>query len=251
MTAGTALILALAGLAAGGINAVVGSGTLITYPVLLATGLSPIVANGSNTTGLCVGSVSSAWGYRWELSGRMRRLALPLVGSFAAATCGALLVIALPERVFTTVVPWLILMAAVLVAVQPRITAWLRSRRDGRPHSTAALTAGVSASGIYGGYFGAAQGVVLMAVLGVLYDHDLQRSNGAKNLMASAANIAAAIVFSLSGRVDWWAAALLAVGSVVGGAVGARVGRRLPDRAMRIEVVTVGIVAALSLMVRR
>ena len=251
MELATAAILAGAGLAAGGINAVVGSGTLITYPVLLATGLSPVVANGTNTTGLCVGSVSSAVGYRRELAGRMRQLTIPLIGSFVAAIGGALLVIALPEKVFTTVVPWLILMAAVLVAVQPRITAWLRARRDDRPHSTAALTAGVSASGVYGGYFGAAQGVILMAVLGVLYDHDLQRANGAKNLMASAANVAAAIVFSLSGRVNWGAAVLLAIGSLVGGSLGARVGRRLPDRVMRSAVVVVGVVAALSLLVRR
>jgi len=245
------VLLVVVGLAAGVINAIVGSGTLLVYPALLGLGLPPIVANGTNTTGLCLGSLSSAYGYRRELAGRMRRLAVPLIGTVIAAAFGAWLVIALPERVFTTIVPWLILGAAFLVAVQPRLTRWLRSRREHRPQSTAALTASVSACGVYGGYFGAGQGVILMAILGVFYDEDLQRANGAKNLMASGANITAATVFLLAGRVDLMAAALIAIGALCGGLLGARLGRRLPDRVMRGAVVAVGVIAAISLLVRR
>jgi hypothetical protein len=245
------VLLIVVGLAAGVINAIVGSGTLLVYPALLGLGLPPIVANGTNTTGLCVGSLSSAYGYRRELAGRMRRLALPLIGTVVAAAFGAWLVIALPERVFTAIVPWLILVAALLVAVQPRLTSWLRSRRPQAPHSTAALTASVSACGVYGGYFGAAQGVILMAILGVFYDEDLQRANGAKNLMASGANITAATVFLIAGRVDLIAAGLIAIGALFGGLLGARLGRRLPAPVMRGAVVAVGVIAAVSLLVRR
>lgn len=248
----TVALLVVAGFAGGTINAIVGSGTLLVYPALLAIGLPPVVANGTNTTGLCLGSLSSAYGYRRELAGRMRRLALPLAGSVTAACFGAWLVISLPERVFVAVVPWLILMAALLVAVQPRVVRWLRSRNSGdRTASTPTLTAAVTASGVYGGYFGAAQGVILMAILGTLYDRDLQKANGAKNLMATGANVAAAVVFALAGRVDWLAALLVAVGAITGGLIGARLGRRLPDRVMRAAVVVVGVIAAASLLVRR
>ena len=248
----TVALLVVAGFAGGTINAIVGSGTLLVYPALLAIGLPPVVANGTNTTGLCLGSLSSAYGYRRELAGRMRRLALPLAGSVTAACFGAWLVISLPERVFVAVVPWLILMAALLVAVQPRVVRWLRSRNGGdRTASTPTLTAAVTASGVYGGYFGAAQGVILMAILGTLYDRDLQKANGAKNLMAAGANVAAAVVFALAGRVDWLAALLVAVGAITGGLIGARLGRRLPDRVMRAAVVVVGVIAAASLLVRR
>ncbi|MEZ5116774.1 MAG: sulfite exporter TauE/SafE family protein [Candidatus Nanopelagicales bacterium] len=253
----TAVLLAAAGFVGGTVNAVVGSGTLVVYPALIAAGLPPVTANGTNTTGLSWGSLSSAYGYRRELTGRMRILAVPLVASFAAACLGAGLVLALPERVFVAVVPWLILAATVLVAVQPLVVRRLRDRAarlgdhsapDGRGGPT--LTVAVAGSGVYGGYFGAAQGVILMAVLGLLYDADLQRSNGAKNLLAASANIAAALVFALAGRVWWLAAAIVAVGAIAGGLVGARVARRLPPAVMRAAVVVVGLVATVSLVVR-
>jgi len=247
----TFLILVAAGLAAGIINAVVGSGTLIVYPVLIALGVPPVLANGTNTTGLCLGSLASAVGYRRELKGRMRRLAAPLVGTVVAATFGAWLVIALPAHVFASVVPWLILMAAVMVAIQPRVGRWLKSRRGDKPHSLVTLTAGTSTVGIYGGYFGAAQGVFYMAVLGVLYDSNIQRSNGAKNLLASAANLTAAVVFALSGRVLWLAALAVAIGAIAGGFTGAHIGRRLPDKAMRIALVTIAVISAVVLLVKR
>lgn len=247
----TAALLLAAGLAGGMINAMVGSGTLIVYPALLALGLSPVVANGTNTTGLCPGSISSALGYRALLRGRMRRLALPLAAVVGAAAFGAWLVVALPPGVFAAVVPWLILLAAVAVAVQPSVNRWLVQRRGAAPHSSAALTAGTAAVGVYGGYFGAAQGVFLMAVLGVLYDPDIQRSNGAKNLMAAGANVTAAVVFGVAGLVNWPAAAAVAVGSFAGGFIGAHIGRRLPDRVMRTFLVAVAVVAAVTLLVRQ
>jgi len=260
----TAALLLLAGLVSGVINAMVGSGTLITYPALLALGLSPVVANGTNTAGLCPGSVTSALGYRALLRGRMRRLAVPLVVVVLMAALGAWLVVALPESVFEGVVPWLILLAALMVAAQPRITRWLTGRRaqpaaagdervgqEPAAHSTAALSAGTAAVGLYGGYFGASQGVMFMAVLGVLYDPDIQRSNGAKNLLAAGANVTAMVVLGLAGRVDWAAAAAIAVGSFAGGFIGAGIGRRLPARALRAILVLVAVIAAVVLLVRQ
>ena len=244
-----AMVLLVAGLAGGTINGIVGSGTLIVYPALLAIGLPPVVANGTNTTGLCFGSASSAWGYRRELAGRMRRLAPAVAATVVAATVGASLVIALPERVFVAVVPWLILFAALLVAIQPRVIRWLKSRRDSHEASPGRLAAITSVVGIYGGYFGASQGVIYMSILGVFYDHDLQKSNGAKNLLAATANITAAVVFIAAGRVNWPAAIMVALGAIVGGLVGARVGRMLPTSAFRLIIVVVGIVGAVYVLV--
>lgn len=245
---GVALLL-LMGLCGGIVNAIVGSGTLLVYPALLSLGLPPVVANGTNTSGLCFGSASSAWGYRRELAGRGRRLAPAVIATVGAAALGASLVILLPERVFVTVVPWLILGAALLVAIQPRIVRLLTERR-GAHESTPMGLAGVAAPvGVYGGYFGASQGVIYMAVLGVFYDHDLQRSNGAKNLLAATANITAAVVFTVAGRVDWAAALVVAVGALAGGLIGARLGRRLPTSVFRVLIVIVGVVGATYVLV--
>lgn len=248
MDLGSALIVVLAGIAAGAINGVVGSGTLITYPVLLALGVPPVSANATNTTGLSVGSLSSAFAYRRELSGRRSVLVPMLIASATGAAVGALLVLALPERVFTVIIPWLILGAVVLVALQPVISRQVRRRAeiktiDPTQHRVG-VTAGVGFTGIYGGYFGAAQGVILMAVLGLLYDANPQHANAAKNLMAAAANLSAAFVFILAGRVWWWSAVCLALGALIGGSVGAQGARRLPPQALRAAVVVVGVIAA-------
>lgn len=248
MEIGAAAILVAAGIGAGAINGVVGSGTLLTYPVLLALGLPPVSANATNTTGLSIGSLSSAYAYRRELSGRRGLLVPMIIASASGAVVGALLVLLLPERVFTAVIPWLILGAVVLVACQPFISRAVRSRAQTRGVDPArhrpAVTAGVGFTGIYGGYFGAAQGVILMAVLGLLYDADPQHANAAKNLMAAAANLSAAIVFMVAGRVWWGSAVCLAIGALVGGSVGANAARRLSPVALRGAVVAVGIVAA-------
>ena len=240
--------LACAGFAGGFINAAVGSGTLITYPALLAAGIPPVAANGTNTAGLSPGSFASAWAYRAELRGRMSRLRFPLVATVVGAALGATLVVALPSRVFVAVVPWLVGTATVLVAVQPILARKVREHRSGGAHSVWPWTGVI---GIYGGYFGAAQGVMLMAALGLVYDNDPQRSNGAKNILAAAANVTAAVVFALAGAVVWLAALAVAVGSIPGGYVGGRVARLLPGQVLRGLVVVVGIGATLYLVLPR
>jgi len=244
----TLALLAAAGFAGGFINAAVGSGTLITYPALLAVGIPPVAANGTNTTGLSPGSFSSAWAYRLELSDRMRRLARPLVATVIGAACGAGLVVALPSRVFTSIVPWLVGTATVLVALQPLIARRVRAHREGEHRPVWPWTGLI---GIYGGYFGAAQGVMLMAALGLVYDSDPQRANAAKNILAAVANVTAAVVFAVSGSVVWLAALALAVGSIPGGYVGGRVARRLPGYVLRALVVLIGVGATLYLLLGR
>lgn len=247
--------LILAGFAGAAINGVVGAGTLITFPTLLAAGAPPVIANGTNTLGLSIGSWSSAFAYRDELRGRRRVVIPALIGSAVGAAFGALLVIMLPDEVFSAAVPWLILAAVVLVALQPVVAGYVRRRAvhvsggsdtdDSQRQRPRTLTLAIGASGVYGGYFGAGQGVVLMAVLGWLYDSSPQHANAAKNLFAATANITAALVFVVTGRVWWWAAALLAIGALAGGTVGARGARRLRPGALRAAVIAIGVIAAI------
>lgn len=236
--------LALAGFAGGFVNAAVGSGTLVVYPALLAAGLPPVTANGTNTTGLSPGSFASAWAYRAELRDRMQRLRWPIAATVTGAAVGALLVVALPSRIFVAAVPWLVGMATLLVAVQPMLSRWVLRHRA--PAGTAWPWTG--AVGVYGGYFGAAQGVMLMAVLGLAYDPDPQRANAAKNILAACANLTAAVVFAVSGAVAWLAALAVAAGSVPGGYVGGRVARLLPNAVLRVLVVFVGVGATAYLV---
>ena len=242
--------MALAGLAAGTINTVVGSGTLITFPVLLAVGYPPVLANVSNTVGLVPGSVSGAIGYRAELAGQRRRLVRLGSASVVGAIIGAAALLLAPERAFQAVVPVLIALACVLVVVQPRLSDWLARRgRAPRGHCGPLLYAGVLGAGVYGGYFGAAQGVLLIALLGLLLDDDLQRVNAAKNVLAGLVNLVAAVVFIAVTDVAWEAAGLIALGAVVGGQVGAKIGRRVPAPVLRGLVVLVGVVAIVVLVV--
>jgi uncharacterized membrane protein YfcA len=195
-----------------------------------------------------VGSFSSAWAYREELRHRIRSLGAPLAAAVIGAATGALLVVLLPARVFTGLVPWLVGLATVLIAVQPLIAKWAKGHREPGQHVLWPWTAVL---GTYGGYFGAAQGVMYMAVLGVLYDPNPQHANAAKNLFSAFANVTAAVVFALSGAVVWLAALAVAVGSVPGGYVGGRLARRLPNYALRALVVLVGIGATLYLVLHR
>lgn len=242
-----ALILIGVGCLAGAINAAVGSGTLLVYPVLLAAGVPPVVANGTNTTGLSPGSFASAWAYRDELRPRMRQLAAPVVATVLTAGLGASLVVALPTRVFTWVVPFLVGLATLLIALQPFITRWTRAHALGGRH---ALWPWTGAVGLYGGYFGAAQGIMLMAVLGARYDRNTQHANAAKNLLAACANVTAAVVFAVSGSVLWTAAVCLAVGSLPGGYLGGRLARRLPQTAFRALIIVIGVAATVYLFAR-
>jgi uncharacterized protein len=250
---GEALAILGAGIAAGSINAVVGSGSLITFPTLLAFGFPPVVANVSNNVGLVPGNVSSVYGYRRELAGQRARLIRLGVASATGALVGALALIWLPSSAFRLIVPALILIACVLVIVQPRLSAWLRRREaarqaTGQGHAGPLLWTGVCLSGMYGGYFGAAQGVLVIGLLGSFLDETLQRVNGAKNVLVAIVNGTAAVVFILVAHVSWIAVALIAAGSTVGGLLGARFGRRLPPAALRALVVVIGLVAAVRLI---
>jgi uncharacterized protein len=251
---GEALAILGAGTAAGSINAVVGSGSLITFPTLLAFGFPPVVANVSNNVGLVPGNVSSGFGYRRELAGQRGRLLRLGVASAVGALAGAIALIWLPSSAFTVIVPVLILISCALVLVQPWLSAWLRRREASQPdkgHGRRAgplLSVGVCLSGMYGGYFGAAQGVLVIGLLGSFLDETLQRVNGAKNVLVAMVNGTAAVVFILLAHVSWIAVALIASGSTVGGLLGARFGRRLPPTVLRVFVVTIGLIVAVKLI---
>ena len=241
------VVVLVAGLAAGGINAIVGSGSLVTFPVLLAVGFPSVVANVSNTVGLVFGGGSAVWGYRRELHGQGRRIALMGACTATGAATGALLLLVLPDGVFEVVVPALILLACVLMARRPAPEQTTRTLTGVRMAALGGTAYGV---GVYGGYFGAAQGVVLLAALRVLLPDALQRLNGLKNALALIANAVAAIGFVLFADVAWDAAGLVAAGSIVGAALGARYGRRLPDRVLRAVVVVGGTLVAAILAVQ-
>ena len=249
MASGEILAILAAAIAAGAINAVVGSGSLITFPTLLAFGFPPVTANVSNNVGLVPGNVSSVFGYREELSGQRGRLIRLGLASCAGALAGAGALLALPPGVFKVVVPALIIIACVLVVVQPRLSAWVASRgKDRAEHGGLMLFGGVFLAGVYGGYFGAAQGVLLIGLLGVLLTESLQRINASKNVLVTIVNGSAAVVFVIFAHVAWIAVALVAAGSTAGGLIGARVGRRLPPLALRIIIVVIGVIAAVKLI---
>ncbi|MHB8532908.1 MAG: sulfite exporter TauE/SafE family protein [Solirubrobacteraceae bacterium] len=241
--------IALAGMAAGTINTVVGSGTLITFPVLLAFGYAPVTANVTNTVGLVPGSVSGAVGYRRELAGQRRRAVRLGTMSVLGSLTGAVLLLVLPAAAFKAIVPVFIGVALVLTVCQPRLAAALARRQIDLAHPRAAATlAAVYLTGVYGGYFGAAQGIMLLAILGVALDQDLHRTNALKNVLAGLANGVAGLYFAFAAHVDWGVAGLIAGGAIVGGQLGARYGRRVPPRALRALIVVVGVAAILQLL---
>jgi uncharacterized membrane protein YfcA len=242
----------LAGVAAGTINTIVGSGTLITFPTLLAFGVPPVTANVSNTVGLVPGTLSGAVGYRAELTGQRSRLLRLGPASLIGAVLGAGLLLWLPSEAFDAIVPALVGLGVLLVVLGPRITAIVAARHEasgGLPQNGAPwVWPAVAGLGVYGGYFGAAQGVLLMAVLGIGVDDDLQRLNATKNVLALVVNTASAVIFIAVADVDWAIAGLIAAGSVVGGQLGARVGRRLSPAVLRGVIVVVGLTALVFLL---
>lgn len=267
------VVVLLAGLVAGVINTIVGAGSLITFPLLVGVGVPPLTANVSNTVGLVPAAVTGAWGYRHELTGTWRVVVRMAVLSSVGAVAGAALVLVASPDAFTLVVPWLLVVAAVLAAAQPRIAERIRRREalaalasgtsladdDAAPAEVVArvtrplsvgLALGIAATGVYGGYFGAAQGVILLAMLGTWWSADLHRANGAKVILAGTANVVGGAIFVASGEVDWTVASLIAVGSAIGGVIGARVGRRIPAPALRVVIVVVGLGAAVGLWIR-
>jgi uncharacterized protein len=256
MTIWEALAVLTAGIGAGTINTIVGSGTLITFPVLLAVGLPPVTANVSNTLGLVPGSFSGALGYRAELAGqRSRVIRLGLAAAVGGGT-GAALLVTLPSEAFDTIVPVLVGLALVLVVLQPRLSRAVAARRaeNGDDHASREggllLIAGIVFTGIYGGYFGAAQGVISLSLLGLLLHDDLQRLNALKNVLVMIANAVAAVFFLFVADFNWTAVALVALGATLGGVVGARVGRRLPPNVLRGVIVVVGLTAIAQLLLK-
>ena len=252
------IVIVLAGVGAGAINSLVGSGTLITFPTLVTLGFPPVTATMSNAVGLVAGGVSGTWGYRAELSGQWRRLRWQIPASMVGAGIGSFLLLHLPERVFTQIVPVLLVLALILVVLGPRIQAYARRRAEaaGRsvehvsPVRMAALVFGTFAVGVYGGYFTAAHGILLIGVMGALLPENVQRMNAAKNLLALLVNIVAAISYTVVAfdRISWPVAGLIAVGSLVGGWLGARYGRRLSPTALRATIVVVGLIGLYRLL---
>jgi uncharacterized membrane protein YfcA len=245
--------LLAAGMAAGTINTIVGSGTLITFPTLLFFGYAPLVANVSNTVGLVAGGLTGIHGYRAELVGQGPTLRRLVPVSFLGALTGAVLLLKLPESAFDAIVPVLIAAALLLVLFGPRLQAWAAARHPDHDSLGRRLlmSVGVYAAGIYGGYFGAAQGVLLVGIMSVLMTISLQRINALKNVLGTVVNSVAAITFMLVAweRINWPVAALIAAGALAGGYVGARVGRRLSPVALRGVIVVIGVVAIAKMVV--
>jgi uncharacterized membrane protein YfcA len=247
-----AILIVFAGLGAGAINGLVGSGTLITFPTLVAMGYPPVTATMSNAVGLVAGNVSSTWSYRRELRGQWDRLRWQIPASILGAMLGAWLLLHLPEKVFTAVVPVLLILALILVVVGPRIQAWAQDRAEKAGRSTEDISAGrlavlvlsTFAIGVYGGYFTAAQGILMVGVMGALLPESIQRMNAAKNLLILLVNVVAALAFTLVAfhRINWSVAGLISIGSAVGGWLGVRYGRRLSPNALRAIIVVVGLI---------
>jgi uncharacterized protein len=253
-----AILILFAGLGAGALNAIVGSGTLITFPILVAMGFSPVTSATSNAVGLVAGSMSGTWGYRRELRGQWNRLRWQIPASLSGAGLGAWLLLRLPKTVFTEVVPVLLIAALLLVVIGPWFQARVRDRAEkaGRsadhvsPRRMVALVATTFAIGIYGGYFIAALGVLLVGAMGALLVEPVQRLNATKNLMTLLVNVAAALAYTLMAfdQISWQIAGLIAVSSLIGGWLGAHYGRRLSPNALRGTIVIVGMIGLYRLL---
>ncbi|MFL6060486.1 MAG: sulfite exporter TauE/SafE family protein [Marmoricola sp.] len=242
-------VILLSGIAAGAINTVVGSGTLITFPTLLAFGVPPVTANVSNTLGLVPGSVSGAIGYRAHLAGQRPRILRLVASTLVGAAIGATLLLVLPSSAFKAIVPALIVIGLVLVVLGPRISARAAAEAGASQAPDAPwVPPAVLAAGVYGGYFGAAQGVIVLGIFGAGVHEPLQRQNAVKNVVVASSNTLAAVIFIFSGHMDWLVVALLAVGATLGGQIGARVGQRLPAPVLRAFIVVVGVTALVSFL---
>ncbi len=249
MTGAEQFAVLAAGLGAGILTSTVGVASLLSFPVLVAVGLPPVVANASNTIGLTPGALSGSLGYRRELREHPRVTALVLLTCALGSVVGAFLLLVLPPGVFESIVPWLILFTSILVGIQPWISRRLKASRGDdvtdRVHLSPLTTVWATLTGVYGGYFGAGSGVMMMAVLGFGTDLELRIVNALKTLAVMAANLVASVIFLFLADLDWVAIGLLAAGSVVGGYVGAHIGRRLPAAVLRTLVVVVGVTASI------
>ena len=243
-----------AGGGAGFVNAIAGSGSLLTFPTLVALGVPTLTANISNNVGLVPGSFSAVYGYRRELVGQKQRLRAIVPGVAIGAAAGALLLLALPASYFSYVVPFLVLMAVGLLIAQPRLQRAMAAKREraglavGVDHIGPLLIGATSAAAMYGGYFGAAQGVMYVSILGFLLVDNLQRINAAKNVLSAVVNTVAAVIFVVRGGIDWRISGLIALGAIIGGQVGSVVGRRIPAAVLRKAIIVVGLIAAAKLL---
>lgn len=252
----SSILVFFAGLWAGTINAVVGSGTLVTFPVLIALGVTPVVASMSNAMGLVAGTAAGAWGYRRELAGRGRQLLKLLPASLLGGITGAWLLLHLPEEVFHYVAPVLLVLALLMVLFQPKLQAWVRSREQNPEHAIRDRSHGillvvlVYLAGVYGGYFVAAQGILLVGILGVFMTGTMQNANAMKNFLVLGVNMVAAISYLIFAfdRINWLVVLLIAVSSTIGGLMGAKVGRRLSPRVLRGVIFTLGMVALVVML---
>ena len=243
-------IIALAGVWAGMINTVVGSGTLVTFPVLVALGYPPVTATTSNAIGLISGSITGAVGYRKELAGHGPRVVRYGIASFLGAIVGAVLLLSLPHDAFETIVPVLVGLAVLLVAVQPVLARRLRNREQRDRTSSPLLYFLIFLVGVYGGYFTAAQGIMLVGVMGLLVADPLQRLNAFKNTLASVVNLVAGVIYAVVAPVDWTVVGIIAASSIVGGLLGAKVGRRLQPALLRSVIIVIGIAAVFLLVLQ-
>jgi uncharacterized membrane protein YfcA len=247
MEATDLLLAGLAAVAAGATNALAGGGTLITFPTLMAVGVPPVAANVTNTVALCPGYLGAAFAQSKDLRGQRRRLLWLLPSGLLGGLAGGLLLLNTGERVFRGLVPFLILLAAALLAVQDALRGWLQRRLGRAGAGPAAVTWAslpIALAAVYGGYFGAGLSVIVLAVLGLLLDDSLTRLNALKQGIAFSANIAAATLFVFSGRVVWPAAAVMAAGALAGGALGGRLAGRVRPGVLRWIVVVIGVAVA-------
>jgi uncharacterized membrane protein YfcA len=240
----------LAAVAAGAVNALAGGGTLITFPVLLAVGLPAVAANVTNTVALCPGYLGATLAQRSDLAGQRRRMWLVLPAGAIGGLLGGVLLLGTGERTFRALVPFLILLASGLLAVQEPVRAWLRRRADhARARTLAWVALPVALAAVYGGYFGAGLSVIVLAVLGLLLDDTLTRLNALKQSVSLAVNVAAALLFVFSGKVVWATALVMAVGALAGGAAGGRLAGRVAPAVLRRVVVGIGVVVGVFYLV--
>lgn len=254
MTPESAGLVAVGGLLAGAVNAMAGGGTLISFPALLAAGLPPVTANITSSVGLVSGYAGGTQGYRRELAGQGHRFRVLGVVSIAGGVAGAVVLLVTPADAFRAVVPYLILLSCLLLAAQPWLSRVVARRRAGggaeTPEITPAVHAGVFVAAVYGSYFGAGLGVLLLGVLGIFLDDDLQRLNALKGLLSLVVNLVGVLVFLTSGRVAWADAGILLVAAYLGGLGGAALARRLRPALLRYCVVALGVAVAIGLLVR-
>ncbi|MFD9001457.1 sulfite exporter TauE/SafE family protein [Streptomyces sp. NPDC059582] len=257
MTWWQAAIILIAGIWSGAINSVVGSGTLVTFPVLVALGYPPLTATTSNAIGVAPGSISGVIGYRRELTGFWPQVARLSVASFFGAICGTILLLSLPTKAFESFLPVLVGLAVALVIIQPKVSRWIAKRREAKgvedmdhQRITPLLLFLTFLIGIYGGYFTAAQGVLMLAVMGMMLSEPLQRLNGTRNVLSALVNVVAGTIYALNAPIDWAVVALLAVGSTFGGHLGARIGLKLKPAVLRGVIVVVGTGAMVHMVAR-